>query len=426
MKKSILSILAGALVLGIAAGCGGGSTGATIIASEVQRDTSPSVANSDITALVEGNSEFAFDIFQALKQEEGNLFYSPYSISLALAMTYAGAQNETATEMADTLHFTLPQEQLHPAFNWLDLELISRGETAKGKDDEGFRLHIANAIWGQKDYTFLDGFLDTLGLNYGAGLRILDFINEPEPSRITINDWVSDETEGKIEDLIPQGMIDSMTRLVLTNAIYFNAAWLNPFDSDSTVDGEFYLIDGGSVTVPMMAQSESFAYADGDGYQAVELLYDGSEMSMMIMLPDSGEFESFEESLDYVLVDQVIASLETREVDLAMPKFEYEYECGLAQTLAGMGMPIAFTPDADFSGMTGGRELFIGDVLHKAYVSVDEEGTEAAAATAVIMRLTAMPAETVQMTVDRPFIFLIRDIETGTILFIGRVMDPGV
>lgn len=420
MKKLILSILAGALVLGIAAGCGGGSTGATIIASEVQRDTSPSVANSDITALVDGNSEFAFDMFQALKQEEGNLFYSPYSISLALAMTYAGAQNETATEMADTLHFTLPQEQLHPAFNWLDLELAGRS----GKGDDEFRLNIANAIWGQKDYTFLDGFLDTLGLNYGAGLRIVDFINDPEPSRITINDWVSDETEGKIEDLIPQGLIDSMTRLVLTNAIYFNAAWLNPFNSDSTSDGEFHLIDGGSVTVPMMAQSESFAYADGDGYQVVEMLYNGSELSMVVLLPDSGEFESFEDSLDSALVDQIIASLENREVDLAMPKFEYEYECGLAQTLADMGMPIAFTPDSDFSGMTGGRELFIGDVLHKAYVSVDEEGTEAAAATAVIMRLTAMPAETVQITVDRPFVFLIRDIETGTILFIGRVMDP--
>ncbi|MFA5367943.1 MAG: serpin family protein [Dehalococcoidia bacterium] len=425
MKKLILSIMAGALVLGIAAGCGGGSIGATIIASEVQRDTSPSVAGSDITALVDGNSEFAFDMFQALKQEDGNLFYSPYSISLALAMTYAGARTETATEMADTLHFTLPQEQLHPAFNWLDLELISRGETAKGGDDEGFRLHIANAIWGQKDYTFLDGFLDTLGLNYGAGLRILDFINEPDPSRITINDWVSDETEGKIEDLIPQGVIDSMTRLVLTNAIYFNAAWLNQFDSDSTGDGEFNLIDGGSVTVPMMTQSESFAYADGDGYQAVESLYDGGEMSMVIMLPDSGEFESFENGLDAAVADRIIESLQSHHVNLRMPKFEYEYECGLSDTLAGMGMPTAFTPDADFSGMTGNRDLFIGDVLHKAYVSVDEEGTEAAAATAVIMRLTAMPAEPVQMTVDRPFIFLIRDIETGTILFVGRVMDPG-
>ena len=420
MKKLVLSILAGALVLGIAAGCGGGSTGATIIASDIKRDTSPSVASSDITALVEGNSEFAFDMFQALKQEEGNLFYSPYSISLALAMTYSGARSDTATEMADTLHFTLPQEQLHPAFNWLDLELAGRG----GKGDAGFHLNIANAIWGQKDYTFLDGFLDTLGLNYGAGLRILDFINEPEPSRITINDWVSGQTEGKIKDLIPQGVIDSMTRLVLTNAIYFNAAWLNPFNSDSTSDGEFHLVDGSSVTVPMMAQSESFAYADGDGYQAVEMLYNGSEMSMVILLPDSGEFESFEDGLDAAVVDQIIASLEFNQVDLAMPKFEYEYECGLSDTLAGMGMPIAFTPDADFSGMTGGRELFIGDVLHKAYVSVDEEGTEAAAATAVIMRLTAMPAEPVQMTVDRPFIFLIRDIETGTILFIGRVMDP--
>ena len=420
MKKIILSIFASTMVFSIAA-CTS-APAATLLLSAVPRDTSPSVSTSDEQALVDGNSEFAFDMFQALKQEDGNLFYSPYSISLALAMTYAGARSETETEMADVLHFTLSQEQLHPAFNWLDLELASRG----GKGDAGFHLNIANAIWGQKDYTFLDSFLDTLGENYGAGLRILDFINEPEPSRVTINDWVSDETQEKIKDLIPQGAIDTLTRLVLTNAIYFKAAWLNPFDDYWTSDGVFHLLDGGSVTVPMMAQSESFAYADGNGCQAVEMLYNGSELSMVILLPDSGEFESFENNMDATLVDQRISSLEFREVDLTMPKFEYEYECSLADTLAGMGMPTAFTSDADFSGMTGNRELAITDVVHKAYVSVDEEGTEAAAATAVIVGLTAAPVETVQMTVDRPFIFLVRDIETDTILFIGRVMDPSV
>jgi serpin B len=423
MKKIILSMMAGALFLSIA-GCGNAIPTASIVASEIERDTSPSVAGSDITELVDGNSEFAFDMFQALKQQDGNVFYSPYSISLALAMTYAGAGNETATEMAETLHFTLPQEQLHPAFNWLDLALLSRGEAAEDKDGDGFQLHIANAIWGQKDYTFLDDFLDTLGLNYGAGLRILDFMNEPGPSRITINDWVSDQTEEKIEDLIPQGVIDPDVRLVLTNAIYFNAAWLSPFDSDSTEDGAFNLIDGSSVTVPMMAQSESFAYADGDGYQAVEMLYNGSELSMVILLPDSGEFETFQDDLDAVVADEIIAGMESNDVSLRMPKFTYEYECNLAQTLAAMGMPTAFSGAADFSGMTGNLDLFISDVLHKAYVSVDEAGTEAAAATAVVAKFTAAPLEPVQMTVDRPFVFLIRDIETGTILFIGRVMNP--
>ena len=204
-----------------------------VLKSDKQRVTSPVVNQPDLAALVDGNNAFAFDLYQTLKDGD-NLFYSPYSISLALAMTYAGARGTTEQQMADTLHFTLPQERLHPAFNSLDLELSQRGEGAKGKDDKGFRLNIVNAIWGQKDYKFLTEFLDTLAENYGAGLRVLDFITAPEPSRITINDWVSDQTEDRIKDLIPQGAIDHLTRLVLTNAIYFNAAWQYPFQKNAT------------------------------------------------------------------------------------------------------------------------------------------------------------------------------------------------
>jgi serine protease inhibitor len=396
-----------------------------ILQSEKQREQSPEIAPTDMAYLTDGNGVFAFNLYKLLSEEEGNLFYSPSSISAALAMTYAGARGDTEEQMADTLQFYLSQNQLHPAFNALDQKLASRGEGAQGKDGEGFRLNIVNAVWGQNDYAFLTSFLDTLAENYGAGLRILDFINETEPSRITINDWVSEETEGRIEDLIPQGAINVMTRLVLTNAIYFNAAWQYPFEKDATSSGIFYLLNGDEVTVPMMKQQESFSYTRGENYQAVELPYDGQELSMVILLPDSGQFETFEEVIEYQLVKDIMEYLERREVKLTMPKFEFYSSFGLKKTLIDMGMPVAFSAGADFSGMTGNNDLFISDVIHKAFVSVDAAGTEAAAATAVIMELTSMPETPVEVTLNRPFVFLIRDIETEAILFIGRVMNPG-
>jgi serpin B len=424
MKKIILFGLVIVMVIGLAACAIPASS--QILQSEKPRITLPAVDKTDLAALASGNSAFAFDLYQILKDNDGNLFYSPYSISLALAMTYAGARGQTEKQMADTLHFILSQDRLHPAFNSLSTQLDQRGEGAKGKDGEGFRLNVVNAIWGQKDYRFLSEFLDVLSQNYGAGLRILDFINAPEDSRVTINSWVSDQTEGRIRDLIPQGLIDAMTRLVLTNAIYFNAAWQYPFRKDMTTELPFYLLDGGKVTVPMMKQTESFGYATGDGYQAVELPYDGGELSMIILLPEAGEFKKFEGSLDVQRVDAIIRGLQSKEVILTMPKFEFESEFGLKGALSALGMPVAFTADADFSGMTGNRDLLISEVVHKAFVSVDEAGTEAAAATAVVMRLTAAPETPVEVTVDRPFIFLIRDIQTNSILFVGRVLNPGV
>ncbi|MGA8848775.1 MAG: serpin family protein [Dehalococcoidia bacterium] len=424
MKKILIGVLVIVLLLPLIA-CTQPAPG-DLLKSNKERITSPDVSSSEQALLVEGNSAFAFKLYQALKGKEGNLFYSPYSISLALAMTYAGARNETAQQMADTLHFLLEQDRLHPAFNWLDAELASRGEGAAGKDGGKFRLNVVNAIWGQKNYKFLSNFLDVLAENYGAGLRILDFTTETEKSRIAINDWVSDQTEGRIKDLIPPGAIDALTRLVLTNAIYFNAAWKYPFDDKVTADGPFYLLDGGQAIVPMMRQTESFGYAKGEGYQAVELLYDGDELSMVILLPASGNFQAFEQGLQSQQVSDTIKGLQFTQVTLTMPKFEFDSEFRLKDTLAGMGMPIAFSPgDADFSGMTGNRELFISDVVHKAFVSVDEAGTEAAAATAVIAAGSAAPQPPVEVTIDRPFIFLIRDIETGAILFVGRVLNPG-
>ncbi|MDD5037749.1 MAG: serpin family protein [Dehalococcoidales bacterium] len=422
MRKIISLLLASVMLLGLL-GCGQEVSG-QVLQSDKPRDTSPSVSEADLNALVDGNNAFAFNLYQVLRLKESNLFYSLYSISAALAMTYAGARSETEQDMAEALHFTLSPERLHPAFNSLDLQLKQRGEGAKGKDDEGFRLNVVNAIWGQKDYEFLDEFLDILAQNYGAGLRILDFINETEPSRLTINEWVSDQTEERIKDLVPEGAINQLTRLVLTNAIYFNAAWQHQFDEDATIDGQFHLLTNSDITVPMMRQTESFGYMEGEDYQAVELLYDGHELSMVILLPEAGQFGPFEARLDTEFVKSIIDNLETQRVALTMPKFEYESSFGLKDALKTLGMAVAFTADADLSGMNGKRDLFIQDVLHKAFVSVDEAGTEAAAATAVIVGTTSMPPEPVVMTIDRPFIFFIRDIPTGSIIFVGRVLNP--
>jgi serpin B len=384
----------------------------------------PGGGQGDVAALVQGNSAFAFALYQALKDQDGNLFFSPYSISQALAMTYAGARAETEQQMARTLHFDLPQDRLYPAFKSLDQELAQRGQGAQGKDGEGFRLNVVNALWGQTGYQFLPAFLDLLSANYGAGLRFVDYVQAAEEARTTINDWVSEQTEGKIQDLIAPGVLNDLTRLVLTNAIYFNAAWATPFVEDMTQDGAFTRLDGSQVTVPMMRQNESLGYAEGAGYQVVELPYDGQEMSMVILLPAKGQFQAFESALDAARVEAILQELAPGQVALTVPRFKFDSAFSLKDALSQMGMPVAFTADADFSGMTGNRELFISAVLHKAFVSVDEAGTEAAAATAVVVGLLSAPPTPVEVTVDRPFLFLIRDLKTGTVLFVGRVVDP--
>lgn len=397
------------------------------VKSNQQRVMAPIINVMDQESLVSGNSAFAYNLYKELLMDDGNLFYSPYSISLALAMTYAGARGQTEEQMAEAMQFPIPQDRLHPAFNSLDLKLnLQEGETGEG-DEANFQLNIANSIWGQHGYDFKSDFLDTLAENYGAGLRLLDFVNETEKSRQVINDWVSDETEQKIQDLIPSGAIDPQTRLVLANAIYFNASWLREFDEELTEDGSFYMLDGVEVTVPMMKQTETFRYTAGDDYQAIELPYMGSTMAMVILLPTAEEFTAFEKSLEAGKVEAIIGILSYQSVELTLPKFSFESSFSLANSLEDLGMPDAFSPGAaDFSGMNGTRELFIGAVVHKAFVAVDEHGTEAAAATAVIMKEISMPmpGESEKFIADHPFIFIIRDVETGTILFIGRVTNP--
>jgi len=386
------------------------------------RNINPAVDPDDLAAVVRGMTEFACDLYKQIDSQDGNLFFSPYSVSVALAMLYAGARGRTETEMARALHFAVPQERLHPAFNALDLALASRGEGAQGRDGEGFRLNIANGLWCQYDYSFLQSYLDIVGENYGAGVRLLDFKTAPEPSRRIINEWVAKKTEGRIRDLLPQGSITILTRLVITNAVYFNAAWKTPFDPDSTRDGAFHLLDGSIVTVPLMSGRLDCGVARGAEYTAVELPYDGDELSMIIIVPAPGTFKEFESSLGADRLQSIVESIRASEVILTMPKFTFRRKLDLKGALSALGMSSAFVPnEADFSGIDGTRSLFVSDVVHQAFCLVDEAGTEAAAATGVVVGVTSVPPE---IRIDRPFVFFIRDKPTGAIIFFGRVLDP--
>jgi len=393
--------------------------------SNLARDLDPDVSEDDAAALAAGNGAFAFALFGRVVAGEENVFFSPFSISSALAMTYAGAGGETEAQMADALRFDLAQDALHPAFNAIDLELNGRDEVGEPYEGDGFQLSIVYAVWGKRGFPFLDSYLDVLAVNYGAGLRLADFSGDPEGSRTTINDWVSDQTNDRVNDLLPEGSISAGTRLVLTNAIYFKAPWLYPFDEDDTKTEMFATLSGSSVSVPMMHESVDAAYAEVGDVQAVELPYNGGELAMLLLVPDAGTFASFEESLDYETYEEIVGQLEERRVHLGLPQFEFDFALSLVDALRSLGMEDAFDPDAaDFSGIDGAHDLYISNVLHKAFVSVDEIGTEAAAATAVVVDVTAIPGEPVTLTIDRPFLFVIRDIPTDTILFIGRVVEP--
>ncbi len=408
--------------------------GVVLAMSDLSR-IAPAASQDDILSAAASMREFGIDMYEILAQDsgDGNLVFSPASIVTALAMTYAGAQGVTAEEMAATLHFTLEGDALHQAFNSLDSALESRSWEGKDPDgkDQGVLVKTANSLWGQQDTVFEQIFLDTLAANYGAGMRLVDYKTAAEEARQAINDWVAGETEDKITDLIPEGTLDELTRLVLVNAVYLDATWATQFDPELTEDGQFTTLTGDPVTASMMFQSLSFPYASGEGWQAVELPYlrddpSRGELSMLLIVPETGRFAEVESRLGAGLIDEAVGQLATGpEVILRMPKFEFRTQAGLNDALTALGMPSAFDPNtADFSGMTTQEALYISDVIHEAYIAVDEEGTEAAAATAVVMRATAAPMEMVELTIDRPFMFALRDRETGAILFLGRVTDP--
>lgn len=413
-RLTTLIMMAGALLL--AAGC-------APIAPDVARAQSDrprraaEAPQADRQALTAGNTAFALDLYQALRATPGNLFLSPYSLSSALAMVYAGARGETERQMADVLHFDLPQERLHPAFNAVDQAL-----TGGNNDPEAFQLRIANSIWGQTGYPFRPEYLDVLAENYGAGLRLVDFAGASEPARQAINRWVAEQTADRIKDLMPPDSVTADTRLVLANAVYFKAKWAAPFQAWG--DGRFTLLDGTQVTVPWMSRHSPLRYLQGDGFEAVEITYQGDRARMVVIMPAPGQFASVEAGLGDAQVKPLLANLnglpETGAV-LGMPKFTFESRFSLAETLAAMGMPNAFSGAADFSGMDGSGGLSISHVEHKAFVAVNELGTEAAAATGVGM-VTSAPL--VSLNINRPFLFLIQDLSTGTVLFVGRVVDP--
>ena len=388
------------------------------------RIRSPAVTAPELAELIRGTSAFAWDLYHILRGGEGNLFCSPLSISLALSMAFAGARGETEAQMSQALRFTLDPDHLAPAFNRLDLELAQRGK-GQGTEAKEFRMSMVNAIWSQEGTQFLAEFLALLAAHYGAGMRLLDFAGAPERCRAIINAWASDHTGGRIQDLIPPGAIRRWTKLILTNAVAFRAPWSAPFGAALTADDRFFQLDGSQSMVPMMNQTGSFAYAEGNGVRAVELPYAGQELSMVILLPDAGRFAAFEATAHAGRVGAIMQRLAHRRIALTLPRFQFSCGFRLADTLAAMGMPAAFSEDADFSGMTGKRDLFLADVLHKAFVAVDEEGTEAAAASAAVMVPTMAPRDMpLRLRVDRPFLFLIRDLKTGAILFAGRVVAP--
>ncbi len=375
--------------------------------------------NSNLQIVIKGNSALGFDLYQKFKENEGNLFFSPYSISTALAMSYAGARGQTEREMAETLHFSLEQKPLHSLFSELQSDL----NTIQNKGH--IKLSIANSLWVQEGYHFLDTFFNLNKKYYSAGLNFVDFAAETEIARKTINTWVEHKTQQKIKELIKQGMIDSSTTLVLCNAIYFKGNWSSQFDKARTKKNEFYISPDKTIKVSMMSQKSEFKFKDFTNFSAIKLPYEGNDLSMIIFLPKEIDgLVDFEQDLTDDNVKNWIDKLSKshkQEILVSLPKFKTTCEFELSEVLSDMGMPSAFG-DADFSGMTGKRDLFISKVIHKAFVDVNEEGTEAAAATAVVLlKGTSRP---LSFRADHPFIFLIRENKTKSILFIGRIVDP--
>ena len=384
--------------------------------------TDPQASDKDLAKMAEANNQFAMALYQHLKDADGNLIYSPYSIYQALVMTFAGAKGETETEMMNVLGLS-DNEAVHHLMNALNTVLQTKPNYG---DDEmqPFIFTIANALWAQKDYHFEQAFLDKLSANYAAGLKLVDF-SQPKEAQMLINTWVAAQTNDKIKDLIPENLLNDMTRLVLTNAVYFKGAWRNEFEVSQTKKAPFTALDGSQKDVDMMsAMFEAHALVN-DEVSAAILPYIGHTFAMALIMPE--HFEAYQKALDAKKFGALIEELEWQnpQLSLKMPKFKTESSIDLKAKLSAMGMPSAFTGSADFSGMTGSKDLLISDVVHKAFIDVNEEGTEAAAATAVIVAEKAMPSpEKLSITFDKPFIYAIYNTETKAIVFMGHVVAP--
>lgn len=384
--------------------------------------------SSDAAAVAAGNNRFALDIYRQLNSSAkpgSNLLVSPFSISTALAMTYAGARGNTAQQMASVLGFSLPDDRVHSAFGELmrDLDV----------DREGYDLNVANRLFGQSGYPFKSPFLETTGRDYGAPLESLNFAADPESARQHINGWVEDQTNDKIKDLLPSGSITEETRLVLTNAVYFNGAWKYKFDEQFTKEETFYPAPGKQSLVSMMLQQEKLPYAESSDFQMLELPYAGDDLSMVVILPRERDgLAALEASLTNERLDSALADLRERQINVFLPKFTFDASFKLSDTLKDMGMTDVFDESAaDLTGIAESpwEKLVVKEVLHKAFIDVNEEGTEAAAATAVVVvavsSCVCAPQEPKTFRADHPFLFALRDRHSGSLLFMGRVMNPG-
>lgn len=403
--------------------CGGGDAEPVAVADTARLEADPTEAADVVGPL----SDFGWDAYRELAADaEANVVFSPHSIAVALAMTRAGAAGATASEMDAVLHIGAIDDP-HSAINALDLAIESASGPVERPDGTtvDVTIAIANALWAQDGFGFEQSFLTTLGQNYGAGVRLVDYRNDHEAARQDINAWVGQETRDRIDELIAPGVLSAMTRLVLTNTVYLKAPWEHPFDDQATTPAPFTRLDGSSSTVALMSVSDSFGHSRLGDLQAIELPYAGGELSMLVLVPDAGAFEAVTARIDDAMIDEVIGSMRSTPVDLRFPRFDYTTAASMVGLLQSLGMELAFDPDrADFSAMTTEAPLVVSDVVHEAVITVDEAGTEAAAATAVVMDLTAAPAEPLQLTIDRPFVLLIRHVETGAPLFIGHVVDP--
>jgi serpin B len=379
-------------------------------------------SNTTMNAVITANTAFTLDLFERERARPGNLFFSPYSISTALAMTYAGARGQTAEEMARTLHLTLPQTEVPVACSNL-VRQIENVNTAKP-----LRLEIANSVWGQEDFPFLPAFLDLVHRDYAAEAWQVDFVRNAEPARLEINSWVAKKTQDKIPELLQPGQITSDTRMVLCNAIYFKGDWSNKFDPSATHSAPFSTDDGKQVQVPLMTRTFEVRSRPFEELTVFELPYLSNVLSMVVLLPKDREgLPAVERTLNVPQLSGWLSSLASARAiksEVYLPKFKLDCRLELASTLSALGMPTAFSSKADFSGMSQATKLCIDKVVHQAYVDVNEEGTEAAAATGSTMMLTSAFVRIPVLRVDHPFLFLIRENATGSVLFFGRVVNP--
>ena len=407
-------------------GGGNQSSAGNLLKSNLARDTSPAASDADLAAVVAANTAFAIKSFASLAADpDSNAIFSPYSITMASALLAPGALGTTLSGIEQALSFSLPQDRLNPALNRLD-QILAGETTGAALDTNGLAEPIftnANAVWSQQGFSILQTYLDTLAINYGAGVHLTDFNGATEVSRQTINDWVAAQTNQRILNLLPQGSVTRDTLLVLTNAVWFKASWASQFSPGATLNRSFSNHNGSSSSVPFMSQQLSALYAQADGCQAIELPYAGNKLSMLVIMPDPGSFDSFATSLTPDVLSGLIGNMAAKEVAFSLPKFTFSSSFDLGAMLRSFGMNDAFDPArADFSGIDGARDLSVASALHQAFIGVDENGTEAAAATAYGMVGTAVRLPDLTLAIDHPFMYLIRERQTGSILFMGKVV----